>query len=114
MLVKRRNGGRSKHGRGHTRSIRFVNCERYCQKYKAIERFVVRNMVSAALNDIKEATAYHSYTISKLCMKMEYCASCAVHSHQVRVRSDEALRNRDHPHRSSRAQGATGPASMRA
>jgi small subunit ribosomal protein S26e len=81
MPKKRRNNGRDKHGRGHTRTVVCAHCgcvaargrvvargaerarrrRRRCKpsKDKAIKRFVVRNIVdSGAMNDLKIACAY--------------------------------------------------------
>ena len=59
MPKKRRNNGRSKKGRGHTRLVDCAHCGCKPNKDKAIKRYIVRNMVDAgALNDLKAACAY--------------------------------------------------------
>lgn len=61
MTKKRRNRGRSKHGRGHVNRVRCESSGAMVPKDKAIKRYIVRNIVDAsALRDMQDACVIDS------------------------------------------------------
>ena len=89
MVKKRRNHGRKGgcHGRGKARSVTCDGCGGKPRKDKAIQRYLVKNLVEAsALRDLADASCVENYVVPKQYMKIRYCVSCAVHRRTVRVR----------------------------
>ncbi|CAN8065368.1 unnamed protein product [Agarophyton chilense] len=88
MTVKRRNHGRNRHGRNHTRLVVCDGCGSKPSKDKAIKRFTVRNIVDkSSLRDLNEACIIDAYELPKFYIKLHYCVSCAVHRKTVRPRA---------------------------
>ena len=61
---------------------------------------------ASALRDLKEMSAFESYTLPKLYIAQYYCIEAAVHQRIVRVRSAKDRRNRENPQLKIRAAAA--------
>lgn len=101
MPKKRRNNGRNKKNRGHSKTVICVNCSRMVPKDKCIKKFVVRDLIDASSkDDINLVSAYRGsgqqLHIPKIYNKLTYCVSCAIHARIVRVRSRANRRIRKH------------------
>ncbi len=90
MPTKRRNHGRNKSNKGHSNTIRCLNCAKMCPKDKAIKRFQMRNLVDgSSKRDIKDNFAFdpQHFNLPKIYVKQQYCIACGIHARVVRVRS---------------------------
>ena len=96
MPKKRRNNGRNKNNRGHTKPVVCCNCSRYVPKDKCIKKFTVRDIIDASSKeDIKAVMHYSELVTPKVFNKLTYCVSCACHARIVKVRSREDRRKRN-------------------
>ncbi|KAI5003435.1 hypothetical protein ZWY2020_030595 [Hordeum vulgare] len=103
MTFKRRNGGRSKHGRGHVRFLRCDNCGKSVPKDKAIKRYSVKNIVAAeGIRDFNEACVLEGYHLPKIYIKERWCIGCAIHRKEIGVRARKDRKNRAPPERLGR------------
>ena len=101
MPKKRRNNGRNKKNRGHTKPVVCCVSNRLVPKDKCVKRFVVRDLVDGSTReDIAAVSAYKGdnqpVVIPKLYQKLYYSISCAIHNRIVRVRSRVQRRVRKH------------------
>lgn len=95
MPVKRRNHGRSKMNRGHTKIVNCLNCGRMTPKDKAIKRFLIKGLVdNSSTKDVNDQSLYENYQLPKSYQKAFYCVSCAVHRRVVRPRKHDKRRIR--------------------
>merc|ERR1711904_250027 len=88
MTKKRRNNGRSKHGRGHVNRVRCELTGALVPKDKAVKRFEVKNFGSDESfgRDLRDASTIDGYIVPVIFRKMYYCISAAIHSKSVKLR----------------------------
>merc|ERR1711937_403843 len=95
MTKKRRNCGRSKHGRGRVLRVRCESSGALVPKDKAVKRLIVKNILD--LSTVRDfGSTIQKYILPKLYRKIYYSISAAIHSRIVRVRSCEIRRIRIH------------------
>jgi small subunit ribosomal protein S26e len=84
MPKKRRSGGRSKGGKGHTQQVQCSNCGMLIPRDKAKRKATYVSLVERTL--VKELRAQGAQIARQKVVKY-YCVSCAVHFGVVKVRS---------------------------
>merc|ERR1719335_1262126 len=110
MTKKRRNNGRSKHGRGHVIRVRCESSGALVPKDKAVKRFIVRDLVETSVQRdlldavVTDGTRIVGHILPKFIRKVYYSISAALHSRIRRVRSRELRRVRAPPRRPIRTQ----------
>ena len=89
MPKRKRNNGRNKKHKGHSDPFHWENCKRLIPKDKAITGFLIKNMVDGSSKRVVEDQSVYgeNYSMPRLFIKIQYCASCGIHARIVRVSS---------------------------
>merc|ERR1712146_677535 len=87
MVRKRKNRGRSKHNRGHTRRIHCEEKNTLVPRDKAIKKLNIKNFNdSYAMSELRNALLLPKYQVPKLYSYVFYCISYAYKKKIVRSR----------------------------
>lgn len=90
MPIKRRNHGRCKNHAGRTKPVHCHNCYRLVPVDKITRRFTQKQIIDSNIQqDVLSACVIEDFVLPKQYVKVQYCVSCALHNHLIRVRSAE-------------------------
>ena len=98
MPKKRKNGGKTRHNRGNSKSIQCDVTGKMISKDKAIKRKISFPLISiAAQRDVRDACYYDRMQIPRIIIKKQYCISEAHFHHKIAKRQKQKRKDRSPP-----------------
>ena len=91
MGKKRKSGGRSKGGKGNIGKVQCSSCRRLVPRDKAKRKTTYKTLVDYAIG---KELRQQGTQIARMPYVRYFCISCAIHRHQVKIRSSSERKNR--------------------